>query len=126
MPRYVATNLTATFTGLGSFEVVDIDYGGISIETVEVTHQQSSSMYREFLPGLRDGGEITLTGNFDPDQINMSLEGASGTLTISRTGWTKSLSCQAICTGFGGMSATLGQKISTRITFKITGRPTYS
>lgn len=123
---YVATNLTASFTGLGSFELVDVDYGGVSAETVDVTHQKSTSLYREFLPGLRDGGEVTLTGNFDEAQLNLGIIGTSGTLTISRTGWTKSLSCTAICTNVGQISASLGQKITTKITFKISGPPTFA
>lgn len=121
MTAYVATDLTCTFAGMGSVEIVDIDYGGATAETVDVTHQKSSSLFREFLPGLKDGGEITLTCNFDPDTTNMNILGTKGALSISRTGWSKSLSCQAICTNIGSMSASLGQKVTCKITFKITG-----
>lgn len=125
MANYVATGLTVTFSGF-SGEVVDVDYGGATCETVDVTHQESSSYFREYLAGLRDGGEVTLTVNFDPTTTSLSILGAKGALTLSRAGWSKSLSCSAICTGVGGISGSLGQKVTTRITFKITGVPQFS
>jgi len=125
MSSYVATGLTVTFSGFTG-EVVDIDYSGATCETIDVTHQQSSSYFREYLAGLRDGGEVTLTVNFNPTQNNLSILGNSGTLTISRPGWAKSLNCSAICTGVGGISASLGQKATTKVSFKLTGIPQFS
>ncbi|MFM9563246.1 MULTISPECIES: phage tail tube protein [Streptomyces] len=57
-------------TGSGSFVTVgnvdDISGPGRSREAIEVTAHDSPDQYREFVKGLKDGGEVTLTINYDP------------------------------------------------------------
>lgn len=122
---FVATKVVGTFAGV-TFKITDIDYGGVTAETVDVTHQLSSSEFKEYMAGLRDGGEITFNGIFDPTSANTLIAGTQGTLTISREGWSKQLTCTAILTNIGSMSANLGQRVNTKATFKITGVPTYA
>lgn len=44
-------------------EVVDLSPPNKSKDAVEGTHMESEDAYREFLSGLKDGGEITVTYN---------------------------------------------------------------
>lgn len=57
-------------TGLGAFAVVanitDISGPSREREAIEVTAHDSPDQYREFVKGLKDGGEVELTINYDP------------------------------------------------------------
>lgn len=53
-----------TFTQVAN--VVSIDGPSETMETVDVTHLQSTGGYREYLPHLKDGGEVTVTTHYDP------------------------------------------------------------
>jgi predicted secreted protein len=59
-------------TGSGSFATVanvsDISGPGRSRDAIEVTAHDSANQYREFVKGLKDGGEVTITINYDPAQ----------------------------------------------------------
>lgn len=52
------------YTDLG--EVTNIDLGTDEIELIDVTHMDSPNNTREYIAGLKDGGEVTLTLNYDP------------------------------------------------------------
>lgn len=58
-------------TGSGSFAVIanvtDISGPSRSREAIEVTAHDSPDKYREFIKGLKDGGEVELTLNYDPN-----------------------------------------------------------
>lgn len=41
---------------------------GIQFDTVDVTTNTSANGFREFIPGLADGGEVTFTINFHDDE----------------------------------------------------------
>jgi len=47
-------------------EVADIQGPNFAKEAIEVTHHGSSNGWRERISGLKDGGEVTLTLNFLP------------------------------------------------------------
>lgn len=51
------------------------DLGGPerSRESLETTAHDSADQYREFIPGLKDGGEVTLTLNYDPTNATHEL-----------------------------------------------------
>lgn len=57
-------------TGAGVFvtiaNVSDLSGPSRSREAIEVTAHDSPDQYREFVKGLKDGGEVTLTLNYDP------------------------------------------------------------
>jgi predicted secreted protein len=60
-------------TGLGVFETVanctDISGPSREREAIEVTAHDSPDQYREFVKGLKDGGEVELTLNYDPNVL---------------------------------------------------------
>ncbi|MEU4386573.1 phage tail tube protein [Promicromonospora sp. NPDC023805] len=46
--------------------VSDLSGPSRSRDAIEVTAHDSPNQYREFVKGLKDGGEVTLTLNYDP------------------------------------------------------------
>ena len=68
---------TETFTKVA--EIIDINGPGLSRDVIEVTSQDSTNGWKEFLPGLRDGGEINITANWDPDHATQ--DGTTGILS---------------------------------------------
>jgi predicted secreted protein len=58
-------------TGSGSFSVIgsvtEISGPSREREAIEVTAHDSPDQYREFVKGLKDGGEVSLTINYDPN-----------------------------------------------------------
>lgn len=57
-------------TGSGSFVAIanasDISGPSRSRDAIEVTAHDSPNQYREFVKGLKDGGEVEITLNYDP------------------------------------------------------------
>jgi predicted secreted protein len=47
-------------------ELIDLSPPNIIKDQVEATHTSSPDGFREFIPGLKDGGEFTATMNFIP------------------------------------------------------------
>jgi predicted secreted protein len=47
-------------------EVVSITPPSLSRDAVDATHTESPEKWREFIPGLRDGGEVSCEMNFIP------------------------------------------------------------
>lgn len=44
-------------------DLLDGDGPGLAKDSVEITSGESASRYREYIPGLRDGGEVTFEFN---------------------------------------------------------------
>lgn len=123
-------------TGSGSFvaiaNVSDVSGPSRSREAIEVTAHDSPDQYREFVKGLKDGGEVEITLNYDPgaathaaldadfeeddlrDYQVVILPGTAGEYT-----WE-----------FSGLITDLGDefphddKMERTATFKISGKPT--
>lgn len=121
MVQRISQGLTVTF---GSFnaEVLDITVESESADTEEVTHQQSPDGYKEFVASFIDGGSVTLECLFDPAKT-WPVAGEQDVLQIDCVPWTKMFQATAICTETGGVSASLGSRITRSLTFKITGKP---
>jgi predicted secreted protein len=47
-----------TFTALG--QITNISPPSLTRDTIDATHMQSPSRFREFISGLRDAGEVTI------------------------------------------------------------------
>lgn len=58
------TAVPATFQVIAN--VTDISGPSRSREAIEVTAHDSPNKYREFIKGLKDGGEVEITINYDP------------------------------------------------------------
>lgn len=116
-------------------EVVSISGPGLSRDAIEITNHSSPSQFKQFLPGLKDGGEITLEINYDPAGAThkdtdggLLYELAQGTaasnyqLVFSDTGGT-TWTLPGIVTGFEP-GAPHDDKLSASVTIKVSGAPT--
>ncbi len=96
-------------------------------ELIDATHLESTDGFREYLPGLRDGGSITFSGNYLPtnaNQLQLSTDLVDGTRRNYRVVWSDA---GQTTDEFGGYvvgftpSAQLGDKLSFDGEIKITG-----
>ena len=104
--------------------------------TIDVTSHDSSDGYKEFIAGLRDGGDITFEGNFistdSTGQIAMHTDfqaGSTKTWIIKHPAWVESSHEYPQITGSGIVTALsinpgLDDKISISGTIKVSGKPT--
>lgn len=122
-------------TGAGAFaaiaSVADISGPERSREEIEVTAHDSPDQYKEFAKGLKDGGEVTITLNYDPGQSThrdldadfeekalrdyqvVVLPGDANQLTIQ---------FKALCTTLSE-SYPIDDKMEMEATFRISGKP---
>lgn len=117
-------------------EVLSIAGPSLSRDSVEVTTMDSPDQYREFIAGLKDGGEVTFDVVYDP--VDPTIEpgdgllsefdlpsGAAATnyqLVFSDPGQTTWL-FPAILTGFE-TSEPIDDKVMASVTLKVAGKPT--
>lgn len=112
--------------------VVNVDGPSEAMETVDVTHLQSTGGYREYLPHLKDGGEVSLTVHYDP--THSTHDGSTGlkakfdgrTLTNFKIDMSDQfasnnvLTFAAYVTGLG-KSIEVDNVIQMAVTLKVTG-----
>jgi predicted secreted protein len=111
-------------------EVLSIGAPSLSRDVVDATHMKSPGRWREYEAGLKDGGEVSveiqskpssaasqaLVADFDNDAAeSYSIEFSDGS----------SWSFDGLITGME-TSDPLDDKITTTVTFKITGKPTFA
>jgi len=109
-------------------EITAIDGPSVSRDTIDVTSLDSTGGYKEYVPGFRDSGEISLTMNFtattyeimlddfeSDNLINYKIETPDGS-TWTFAGYITELS----------LSASTGDKITSNVTIKISGPVTYT
>ncbi len=117
------TNVIANLTS--------IDGLSLSADTIESTNLSTVDSYRTFVMGLKDAGEISISGYFDYTSHNTLLSdfeaGTSATYTIefpdkgttTGTTWTFSAVVTAFTTG-----ASFEDLVSFESTLKVSGKPT--
>ncbi|QYR20801.1 histidine kinase [Paenibacillus sp. sptzw28] len=112
-------------------QLTSIDAPPRTAETLDTTTLDSAGGYRTFTGGFKDGGEITISGFFEPgdagqDALNDAFEAGAlqdfQVLFPSEMGasWT----FRGVVTAFQGGSATLEDLLSFEATIKISGSPT--
>lgn len=123
MNNYIATGITVSFSTLNG-EIVDVNKDPDSIETQDVTHQTSANQWREHSgeSALKQAGDIKLLANWGGTVPDLGTE---DTITLTLPGG-KGVSATAILRDAGGISGTLGQKMTEELTLLITGEPTYT
>lgn len=111
-------------------EVTNVTGPSESMDLIEVTNHDSADTFKEFIAGLRDGGEVSVEGNFKASdstgQIALHTDfqaGTSRTLLITFPSSLGNMSGTAFCTAFE-MSFPHDGKIGFSATFKYTGKPT--
>jgi len=100
----------------------------ISRETIDVTAHNTANAYMEFRGGLKDGGEVSLELNYDPNEHDVLVDDFDDVeprnykivfpVTPAVT-W----AFAAIMTEFSS-EAPYDDKLSASITLKVSGKPT--
>lgn len=113
-------------------EVLSINFSA-SRDTVDASNTDSTDGYREFIAGLNDGGEISIEANFLPgDATQNYTNGAASDIDNStarnyKITWPDGSSTTLLFTGFLTAleySASVEDRMTASMTFKVTGKPT--
>jgi predicted secreted protein len=107
-------------------EVTAITPPGMTRDAVEVTHLESASAYREYIAGLKDGGEATITLNFTPsatDALVTAFEAETGGYQITFPNGVK-LQFDGFFTAYNPPELTPGGAMQATATIKMTGKAT--
>lgn len=113
-------------------EVKGINGPNLSTDTVDATHMESPSGFKEFLASFKDGGEVSFDCNFLPGvgtQAQLFTDWAARTKRnfrlvfpdVSSTTW----NFAAIITGLS-VSAPMDDVLGLSVTLKISGAPSFS
>lgn len=110
-------------------EVTSITPPAFMRDTPDATHMQSPDKFREFIPGLRDPGECSITINFipgSPTQDAMMLQFTSDAIEHFRIEYPnlETWDFSGYCVGFAP-EVPLDGKMSATCRFKLTGKPVY-
>lgn len=118
---------TEAFASVG--EMTEISFPGMSRDAVDVTHFTSTERWKEFIGGLKDAGEITVSILFDPGDATVTAALADLNSDAAKnyqiafadngtTEWTFS----ALCTGIDGQIP-LDDRMQADFTYKLSGKP---
>jgi len=111
-------------------ELMSISGPSISMEPIDVTNHDSVDSFREYIAGLRDGGEISIEGNFlDGNAGQAALiadvtAGTSGSYSVNFPDGAK-WEFTAFVTAFENQ-ASFDDKIGFSATLKINGKPIFT
>ena len=117
---------TPVFTAIGN--VTSVSGPEIERETYDVTAHDSADGWREFIGGLKDGGEVSLEINYDPDKHDVLIADFGDTTARDyKMVWPAAAgggnwAIKAFLTGFS-QEAPVDDKLSAELTFKVTGKP---
>lgn len=109
--------------------IEEVNGPSLSTDSVETTHSQSTSAWKEFIPGLKDAGEVTARINFDPDEpVIQDATVRSLVITFppgsgQSTGAT--FTCDAFVTG-ASVAIPIGDRMTQEVTWKFTGVPVWA
>lgn len=129
------TQLKRDTTGGGSYSVIAnvSDLGGPTRQrdAIEVTAHDSPDQYREFVKGLKDGGEVTATINYDPASAQIAALDADfeekslrsyQIVILPGTADEYTWTFNALLTDLGD-SFPIDDRMEREITLKISGKP---
>lgn len=107
-------------------DVTEIGVLDVSAETIEATVHGSPGGWREFIGGLKDGGELSMSINYDPALHgtifdNVGVDGVAHLITLPDAG-AATVAFGGIITGLS-VSAPMDEKLSAEVTIKVTGAP---
>lgn len=114
------------FTAIGN--VTNVGGPSLSRETIDVSAHDSPNGWMQFKGQMKDGGEVSLDVNYDPDKHDVLVDDLDDDdprnyqivfPTTPPTSWT----FQAVMTGFEP-EAPHDDKLAATITFKVSGQPT--
>ena len=118
-------------------EVVTITPPSPTKETIETTELNPTDGFHTYIGGIKDGGEVSVTLNFDPatvaDAENQTLlradvEGTDDTVQykIEFASAGPNIVFSAVPTGFEVSEVSVNEKITATFTCKVSGKPTWA
>jgi predicted secreted protein len=119
----------ATLTGSvnGAFaEIMSINLPDQKRDDIDVTTMDSTDMWREFIPGLKDAGSLTMQLLFEKanySKVQTAFAGNPETWTIGIPDGS-TFSCSGYLNANGG-EIPLDEKITQSVTLKLSGKPTF-
>lgn len=115
----------AVFTTVA--EVTSIDVLDIDVDTIDTSSHSSPSQWREFVNGMKDGGELTMEVNYDPalhDTIFQLVGGDFKNMKIVLPdAGAAEVAFKGLVTGFSA-EAPYDDKLAASVTIKVTGAVT--
>ncbi|MEM7301918.1 MAG: phage tail tube protein [Pseudomonadota bacterium] len=114
-----------TFAAVGN--VMEASPPSVSRDTVETTHSKSTEAWREFIGGLKDAGEASVTLQYDPgasaiaslySDLNTDTPGYYKLIFPDATEW----GLPALVTGIEP-GTPIDNLMTVVVTFKVTGKP---
>lgn len=110
-------------------EVTNITPPAFVRDTPDATHMLSPEKWREFIPGLRDPGEVSITMNFIPGGAGQDALLAAFQDDVVRNYRVDFVGSEnwdfaAYCIGFAP-EVPLDAKMTATARFKLSGKPTY-
>ena len=113
-----------TFTAIAN--VTDITPPGLERETYDVTAHDSEDAWREFIGGLKDGGEVEIELNYDPREHDTLVgdfsDPAPRNYKVVWPGTLGNWAFKALITNFEP-EAPHDDKLAASATFKVSGKP---
>jgi len=123
-----------TFDPIGNLTSITIP--GFSRDTYDVTAHDSPDKWREWIGGLLDGGEASCEFNYDPA---ITLDGTTVYVTLVGDAENPDpvnyeialpdgsvFTCALLITSYDDIDAPFDDKITGSITFKMSGKPTFT
>lgn len=107
-------------------DVTSIDVLDASVDTIDVSSHDSTGQWREFVAGMKDGGELSMDINYDPS-VHGAIWSALGATRNHRITLTDS---GAAVVAFSGIVTALqaqapyDDKLSASVSIKVTGAVT--
>ena len=113
-------------------ELIGLSGPGLSLDTVESTHTESLNAAKEYIAGLKDGGEVSVDLNFLPGNAThtaLIADWAARTLRNFEIVWpdtgSTKWSFSAFVTNYEP-SAPIEDRMTASASLKITGVPTFA
>ncbi len=127
------TTLSIGGTAVGN--IINVGGPEMSRDAIDVSTMDSTSKYREYIPGMLDSGEVTIEINYDgtaagtANFLSQQFTQTSQTITIvfpaQGAGGTSSWAIAGFMTGLGQATPFDG-KVTQSVTLKLTGKGTYT
>lgn len=107
-------------------EVTNVGVLSIDVDTIDVSSHDSPSQWREFLGGMKDGGELSMEINYDPalhGSIMTAIGATRNHKIILPDAGAAEVSFAAVVSGFSA-GAPYDDKLSGTVTLKVSGAVT--
>ena len=106
--------------------VTEVGVLDVSVDTLETTTHGSAGQWRTFVSGLKDGGELRMSINYDPTTHNeiyseIGQDDTKFRVSLPDTG-AATVSFDGVITGWSS-SAPMDDLLTAEITIKVSGAP---